>query len=77
MRSAQIFSLAVLASVLAVSPAGAQEQKPFGITMAYPASVGALLRVGGNLAIRPRRRQHWATRIASRSVSSRGKHRQC
>ncbi|HEU4891009.1 MAG TPA: hypothetical protein VFT47_05635 [Vicinamibacterales bacterium] len=53
MRSAQIFSLAVLASALAVSPAGAQEQKPFGITMAYPASVGALLRVGRSLAIRP------------------------
>ena len=53
MRSAQILSLAVLTSVLAVSPADAQDRKTFGITMAYPASVGALLRVGENLAIRP------------------------
>jgi hypothetical protein len=53
MRIVRILSLAALAAVFAVSSADAQDQKKIGITMAYPANVGVLLRVGDKVAVRP------------------------
>jgi hypothetical protein len=53
MRSARVLSMAAVASALAVNAASAQDQGKIGVTMGYPASVGVLLRVSDNLAVRP------------------------
>ena len=40
-------------SVLCAGPAFAQDQRPIGVTMAYPASVGVLWHVSEKVALRP------------------------
>jgi len=53
MRIVRMAVSGVVMGLTAVATVGAQEQRPVGITMGYPASVGVLLRVSDTVAIRP------------------------